>query len=114
MLMAVMISSTSARAVDEDTLKVMAGVCGVAVVVMGGVALGVTGWENAAVKDVRTAGNTYRAIPTQANARRVVEAREKWLEAHEFNGLLGDHWILGAAAAGAGGFCIPVVGMMLE
>jgi hypothetical protein len=114
-LVAFGISSSSARAGDEEGLIIVAGVCGVSILATGAVAGGLSGWENGAAKDVRTASNAYRAVPTQQNARRIAEARGKWEEAHEFNSTDDAYaWIVGGTGFLAGSMCFGALMAMVE
>jgi hypothetical protein len=109
------VSSTPAHAGDSEGLIIVAGVCGLGLLATGAVAGGLSGWENGAAKDVRTAGNAYRAVPTVANARRVADARQKWQDAHDFNS--NDDafaWIVGGTGFLAGTMCFGGLMAMTE
>lgn len=113
-LVALCTSSAPARA-DDDGLIVVAVLCGLGIVATGAVAGGLSGWENGAAKDVRQASNSYRAVPTVANARRVADARSAWQDAHDFNSTDDAYaWIAGGTGFLAGTMCLGGLAAMAE
>lgn len=112
---AVFAAAAPARASDKEELIIAGAICGVAVLATVGVAGGLATWENGAASDTKRAANTYRAVPSQANARAVAAARGKWAEAHDFNSTDDKYlWLVGLTGLVGGSMCLGVGSAMLE